>query len=150
MVNETSGLGGLLAEVGSGLRVPSIEPRLQQLAIVTVVAHWKAEFEWWAHAPIALDAGLSARVVEALVHGDVPPLESESERVVYGLARDLVTFGGVAFENYQPAVDLFGEGTVVELVVLCGFYTLMSFVVNAFEVPLPSGVLAAWDKGSSD
>jgi 4-carboxymuconolactone decarboxylase len=137
-------LGTLLAGVGSGLQSPSIDPRLQQLAIVTVVAHWKAEFEWWAHAPLARGAGVSDRVIDSLAKGEVPPLESESERAVYAIARDLVTVGGVAAENYQPALDLFGENAVVELVTLCGFYTMMSFFVNAFEVPLPPGALPAW------
>ncbi len=33
---------------------------------------------------------------------------------------------------------------MVELVALCGYYTLMSFLLNAFDVPLPPGVQAMW------
>ena len=33
---------------------------------------------------------------------------------------------------------------MVELVELCGFYTLVSFVLNAFEVPLPLGAEPVW------
>jgi hypothetical protein len=32
----------------------------------------------------------------------------------------------------------------VELVTLCGYYTLVSFSLNAFAVPLPPGEDATW------
>jgi len=35
---------------------------------------------------------------------------------------------------------------MVELVSLCGYYTLISFTLNAFEVPLPSGATEKWLK----
>jgi 4-carboxymuconolactone decarboxylase len=33
---------------------------------------------------------------------------------------------------------------MVELVALCGYYTLISFTLNAFEVPLPAGAKSTW------
>ena len=33
---------------------------------------------------------------------------------------------------------------MVELVSLCGYYTLISFLLNAFAVPLPPGASPAW------
>jgi hypothetical protein len=33
---------------------------------------------------------------------------------------------------------------MVELVALCGYYTLVSFLLNAFTVPLPPGALPMW------
>jgi hypothetical protein len=33
---------------------------------------------------------------------------------------------------------------MVELVALCGFYTLVSFLLNSFEVPLPPGAQPIW------
>jgi hypothetical protein len=34
---------------------------------------------------------------------------------------------------------------MVELVSLCGYYTLVSFTLNAFEVPLPAGIAPTWN-----
>jgi len=33
---------------------------------------------------------------------------------------------------------------MVELVSLCGYYTLVSFLLNAFTVPLPPDALPMW------
>ncbi len=33
---------------------------------------------------------------------------------------------------------------MVELVTLCGYYTLISFTLDAFDVPLPLGAKARW------
>jgi 4-carboxymuconolactone decarboxylase len=40
---------------------------------------------------------------------------------------------------------LLGDTGLVELVSLCGYYTLISFVLNAFEVPLPPDTTPAWE-----
>jgi 4-carboxymuconolactone decarboxylase len=56
----------------------------------------------------------------------------------------LVTSGRVDDATYAAAVDLLGNQGMVELVTLCGQYTLVSFTLNAFAVPLPPGVAPAW------
>jgi len=33
---------------------------------------------------------------------------------------------------------------MVELVTLCGYYTLISFLLNAFDVQLPEGTAPRW------
>src|SRR5690606_8382534 len=50
----------------------TLEPRLSELAILTMATLWKSEFEWWAHKPIALKAGLSPDIVDALQRGTQP------------------------------------------------------------------------------
>ena len=40
-----------------------LEPRLSELAILITARKWTAQFEWFAHEPMALKAGLSAVVI---------------------------------------------------------------------------------------
>ena len=40
---------------------------------------------------------------------------------------------------YNDAVELLGEAMVVELVILLGYYTLVSMTLNVSEVPVPAG-----------
>src|SRR4249920_1977545 len=76
------GIGGRLAELGAALRFQSsIERRLLEVAIITVGAHWKAEFEWWAHSRMALQYGVSPETVKAIAAGTTPDLPDD-ERVV--------------------------------------------------------------------
>jgi 4-carboxymuconolactone decarboxylase len=132
------GIGGRLAELGAALRfASSIERRLLEVAIITVGARWRAEFEWWAHSRMALQHGVSQEAVDAIERGEAPT--AADERVVHAVARQLVDDGHVDRDTYDAARQLLGDRGIVELVTLCGYYTLVSFTLNAFDVPLPPG-----------
>jgi 4-carboxymuconolactone decarboxylase len=139
------GVGRRLSSLGRVLRFEtSIERRLSEVAIITVGARWKAEFEWWAHARMAREHGVPAGVVDAIARGAHPPFEADDERVVYTAARQLVTDGKLDDDAFAAAQRLLGDDGVVELVSLCGYYTLVSFLLNAFTVPLPEGAAETW------
>lgn len=158
LVNEYGGLvgpfnafvhapdvGRHLSALGATVRFgTSIERRLSELAIITVGARWNAEFEWWAHARMARRHGIPDAVVDAIARGEEPPFAVDDERVIYSLASQLVMTGRVSQDAYDAARELLGDAGMVELVSLCGYYTLVSFVLNAFDVPLPPGVAPTW------
>jgi 4-carboxymuconolactone decarboxylase len=135
------GVGQHLSALGAKVRYEtSIERRLSELAIITVGAHWQAEFEWWAHARMARQHGVPDAVVDAIERGEEPAFEADDERAVYAVAAQLVRTGHVDPDAYGAARRLLGDAGLVELVSLCGYYTLVSFLLNAFDVPLPDGV----------
>ena len=131
------GIGGRLADLGAALRFESsIERRLLEVAIITVGALWQAEFEWWAHSRMALQHGVSQ---EAVLPDD--------EAAVHAVARQLAETGHVDGPGYEAAHRLLGDRGIVELVTLCGYYTLVSFTLNAFDVALPPGETPVWGDG---
>ena len=158
LVNDQGGLAGPfnafvhaphvgrhLSSLGRVLRFEtSIERRLSEVAIITVGARWKAEFEWWAHARMAGRHGVAEAVIEAIGSGEEPPFEADDERTVYTVARELAETGQVGDETYAAARELLGDSGMVELVSLCGYYTMVSFLLNALKVPLPPGVAPRW------
>jgi 4-carboxymuconolactone decarboxylase len=138
-------VGGHLTALGATLRFgTSIERRLTEVAIITVGARWRAEFEWWAHARMAREHGVPDAVVAAIGRGEEPPFAAEDERVVHAIASSLVRTGVVDQQAYDAGRALLGDAGLVELVALCGYYTLISFVLNAFAVPLPAGSTPIW------
>jgi len=138
-------IGRRLASLGAVVRFgTSIERRLSEVAIITVGARWKAEFEWWAHARMAREHGVPDAVVDAIGRGEEPQFTADDERTVYAVARELADAGQVSQDSYDAARDLLGEAGLVELVTLCGYYTLISFLLNAFAVPLPPGAPPMW------
>jgi 4-carboxymuconolactone decarboxylase len=140
-------VGRGLTELGATLRFgTSIERRLSEVAIITVGARWKAEFEWWAHAGMARRHGVPDAVVDAIGSGLAPPFLAEDERIVYAVASQLANGGQVDQATYDAARELLGDTGLVELVSLCGYYTLISFVLNAFAVPLPPGAEPMWPR----
>ena len=48
-------------------------------------------------------------------------------------------------ETYAAADRFLGDAGMVELVSLCGYYTLISFLLNAFAVPLPPDASPMWE-----
>jgi len=140
------GAGRRLFSLGATLRFgTSIERRLSEIAIITTGARWQAEFEWWAHAPMARGHGVADAVVDAIGRGEDPPFEADDERAVYTVARQLSHSGRLDQAAYDAAHRFLGDAGMVELVSLCGYYTLISYLLNALTVPLPPGTTPMWD-----
>ena len=58
-------LADRLQRVGEYLRFSSsLPPRLNEFAILITARAWNAKYEWYAHYPLALQAGLKAGVAD--------------------------------------------------------------------------------------
>jgi 4-carboxymuconolactone decarboxylase len=126
--------------LGEYCRFHNSLPRdLSELAILLTGKHWKAQFEFWAHARLARDAGLADDIIEAIRTGQAPPFHREAETVVYDFVTEYFETNRVSDANYQRAIAEFGEQGVVDLVGLVGYYGLVSMTLNVFETPLPPG-----------
>lgn len=118
----------------------SIEPRLSELAILMMGRHWLAEYEWAAHKPFALEAGLTPAVINAIRDGREPAFEQQDEALVYAFIRQLHAQRKVDDELYQAISQTLGEIALVDLVGIAGYYTLISMTIKVFEVPPPTGL----------
>ena len=118
----------------------SLPPHLSELAILVTGRFWAAEYEWYAHKKIGLDAGLDPKVVESIRQRRIPDFSSEAEKIVYEFATQLHNDHRVGDATYFAAVKEFGETGTVDLVGILGYYTLISMTLNTFQVPLPDGI----------
>ena len=118
----------------------SIPPRLKELAILCVGRHWTAQFEWFAHKKLALEAGLAPAVIDAVEARKRPDFVNDDEAVIYDFAQELLTRHDVSDARYAAADAALGRAGVVELVSVLGYYTLVSMTLNVFRAPLPDGV----------
>lgn len=117
----------------------SLPPHLSELAIITTGAFWKAGYEWYAHAPIALAAGVDPAAVEAIKTGQTPTTLKPDEHAVWNFTHHLLTTHVVPDDVYKTAADLLGPVATVELVGILGYYALISMTIKAFQVPVPEG-----------
>ena len=104
-----------------------------------VAAKWRAQYEWWAHEKIALGEGLDLDVIASVKEGTRPASMLPDEAIIYRFSQELLEQQRVSQACYKQAVDLLGESGVVEMVALLGYYTLVSMILNTFEVPVPEG-----------
>ena len=118
----------------------SVPARLSELAIMFMGRYWLAEYEWAAHKPFALEAGVSNEVIDAIRVGKMPPFARRDEELVFAFLTQLHEQRKVDDALYQELVEEIGKGGVVDLVGIAGYYTLISMTIKVFEVPHPPSV----------
>ena len=101
---------------------------------------WTAQYEFYAHRRLALEAGLDSAILDAIAAGTRPLKLSDDEAAVYEFANELLGTGQVSDAAYGGVKDRFGEKGVMDLVGAVGYYSLVSMVLNVDRVPLPAGV----------
>jgi 4-carboxymuconolactone decarboxylase len=116
----------------------AIPQRQRELAILVIAAHWRADYEWFAHAPIAETCGIPRPVIDAVGERRVPEFDDPDDALVHGFARELIDTGRVSDETFASAEARFGKLAVLDLVVLLGYYTTIAMVLNAFDVQPPA------------
>ena len=113
--------------------------RLSEFAILITARHWTAQLEWYLHHPMALHAGLDPAIAAAVAEDREPAALQPDERAVYDFAVQLHRTGRVEDAAYAAVRALFGEQGVVDLVGVCGYYTIVAMTLNVARVELPPG-----------
>ena len=130
----------LVQRVGAYVRYStSIPSDLNELAICMAGRKWTAQYEFYAHRKLAIDAGLNPAILDAVANGTTPAGMSADETIVYKFVTALLSNGSVPDAQYQPAVTRFGENGVMDLVGAVGYYSIVSMVLNVADVQLPAG-----------
>ncbi|MFD0668721.1 carboxymuconolactone decarboxylase family protein [Ramlibacter sp. MAHUQ-53] len=117
----------------------SVDKRLNELAILIQARIANAQYEWWAHEPIARRAGLSDEVMRDLRQCRRPTGMQADESLVYDYCTELTLNHRVPEGLWHEAVDRMGEQAVIDLTVLSGTYVMVSMVLNATQVGIPGG-----------
>ena len=134
------GLAARAEDLGTYCRYDSsLNKQLSELAILVTARAWGSEFEWFAHKKHALDAGVSLDIVEAIRTTQMPPITDPEQRVVYEVASAICHHRKLHKALYASAIEVLGEGRLIDLIGVLGYYSLVSMTINAFEVDVPEG-----------
>jgi len=133
-------LADRLQHVGEYVRFDNVLPRrLSEFAILITARHWTAQLEWYLHLPMALQAGLDPAIAAAVAEDREPETLQPDERAVFDFATQLHRTGQVADAAYGAVQALFGDQGVVDLIGICGYYSIVAMTLNVAQVPLPPG-----------
>ena len=133
-------LADRLRKVGEYIRFnTSLPHRLNEFAILITAREWSSQYEWYAHYPLAIKAGLNPQVAADLAAGKRPADMQEDEKIVYDFSIQLHRDKKVSDETFKAAVAKFGETGVMDLIGVNGYYDLVSMTLNTAEVPVPPG-----------
>ena len=77
--------------------------------------------------------------MEAIRTGAAPTLTAKDQALVYKLVTELIDTKRLSDASFAEAIAAFGEGGVVELGTIIGYYTAIGNSLNIFQVALPAG-----------
>ena len=139
-------LGDAVQKLGAAVRYETSLPNdLLEVAICTMGGHWRANFEFWAHARLAKNAGVSEGAIDAIRDGEQPFFGDDRQQTVYQFGRELIENQRVSDETYGSLKGMIGERGVFEVASVMGYYALVSIGLNTFNVAMPPGVEAPFD-----
>ncbi len=133
-------VGDALQSVGAAIRFGcGLSSLVREVAILSVAAHRRSPFEWWAHEPIGRRAGLDDDQIAALHAGETPSFDDDIAASTYAFCKELIAGGRPDDASYEAAREALGLDGVMELVTLVGYYTLLAQLMETFDVGVPSG-----------
>jgi 4-carboxymuconolactone decarboxylase len=127
--------------MGDYLRFKSVlPPRLNEMVILLTAREWTQQYEWNAHYPLALKAGLRREIADAIAQGSRPSDMSEDEEIAYEVVTEVLRLKRVSDPTYARAVAKFGEQGVIDMLGVVGYYNMLAIVMNTTRTALPAGV----------
>ena len=128
--------------LGRALGVPTGEKsrlgqRMYQLVVLITAREIDQQYEWSAHEPMGLRAGLEQSVIDVVKYDrDVKGL-AEKDATVIQFLRTLMREHRVSSELWAKQIQLFGRQNTIEVMQLMGDYFTAGTMMNAADQHLP-------------
>jgi 4-carboxymuconolactone decarboxylase len=113
--------------------------RVYELAILTTARELDQQFEWSAHEPAALSAGVSQEVLHVIKFRKATTGLEPKDATVIQLGREVFRRRAVDLATFRTARALFGDRDLVDIVSVMAQYASTAILLNAFDQQLPEG-----------
>jgi 4-carboxymuconolactone decarboxylase len=132
-----------LQAVGEYLRFHnSLPQKLVEMATIMAARQFAQQYEWDAHYPLALKAGLSVDTANAIAAGRRPESLAPDEAVAYTFVAELLQNKSVSDPTYANMTAKFGEQGVIDTTGLVGYYSTLAMILNVARAPGQPGSAA--------
>lgn len=116
------------------------DQRLTELTIISTAREINNQYEYSAHEPLAVAAGLEQEIID-LVRFRQPldslddfPAFGDRERAIVQFTREVISEDKVSSATFATTLQLFGAEGLTDLVGLIGYYNLVAITLKAFDV----------------
>jgi alkylhydroperoxidase family enzyme len=138
---HTPGLLRRFLALGGELRnQTTIDPKLRELALLTVGRITNAEYEFVHHWNLARRVGVTREKLEALADWERSPVYSDQERAVIRYAAEATTDVQIKDATWNALKSFMDNRTIMELVQNVAFYNMVVRVLVPAGVELEPGV----------
>jgi len=114
---------------------PKLARRLLELIILMLCRDATVQYAWSVHEPMALKEGLAQDTIDAIRARRRPDFKRDDERLIYDFVTELLATKTVSAATFERAKQAFGLEGVIEAVTCAGFYGMIGFVLNVFDIP---------------
>ena len=122
------------SDIGLAIRFAGCLPApLREIAICTVAAHWNTEYEWASHSKLAVQAGITEDLLDAIRRGRPLTGGDIEQQAVYAFITEILRDGRASIAAHNQVLELLDRPQAVELAAIAGYFSLLSFVINTFE-----------------
>jgi 4-carboxymuconolactone decarboxylase len=117
-----------------------ITPRVREIVLLVVARCFDQQFEWTAHEPEAIKAGVPPETIEAIkLDGPIAALD-RTDALVIELGRAVLRHHKVPSGLFARAKSEFGAKMLVEIVLMMGSHAMTAAILTAFDMQLHDGV----------
>ena len=128
-----------IAHVGAFFLYESLLPdSVRTLIALTAARELDCGYIWAAHKGEFGTEGLARELVAALERGQLPEGSTSQQKAVYRFCLQLLRGDHHVDEpTYRAAIEHFGVAGTVQIAAMLGYFAMIAFVANAFNVPPP-------------
>ena len=133
-------VGDRVQRLGEALRFDiSLSRNVIEVATLVVGSHWRRNSSGGRTSGWPNRLACRKRSSRRSSAATAPISATMTKAAAYDAASELYRTQRLTDATYANAVQRFGEAGVFELVALVGYYSLVSLLLNGFDVPLPAG-----------
>ena len=121
------------------------DQRLTELIILSTAREIDHQYEWSAHEPLGLAAGLEPEIIDVIKYrrdlDSLPAIDGlgNTEKMLIQFVRELVSEEKVSSGTFALAIEEFGNEGLMDIVGLVGYYNFVAMTLKAFDVQRPVG-----------
>jgi len=115
------------------------DPKVREVAILTVAREMDSSFEWAAHEPEAFKVGVAADVIDVIKHRKNTDGVDETYAAIIEFGREVFLTHRVSAAAFARLKALFHPPMLVDLVLLMGNYAGTAVLLAAFDMQVPEG-----------
>src|SRR5205085_3434748 len=134
--SEGRGLIGRALGVPSGEKFP-LGNRVYQLVVLITAREIDQQYEWSAHEPAGLRAGLEQSVIDVVKYDRAVDGLADKDATLIRFFRALLREHKVGSELFAKMIAMYGRQRTVEMMELSGDYWTVGTMMNAADQHLP-------------
>jgi len=134
-------LGKRVSDVGAYIRFESgLDAGLRTIAVMMTAREFNCRFEWAGWTKQGREAGVAEPIIEAIRERRMPDNLTTDQQLVMTFGNEILSAKHrVEKTTYDAAIKRFGLKGTIDLAMTFGYFAMLTFTLNSFEVDVPEG-----------